>query len=120
MSAPSWNAPARLFGLPLLRGWKHKADIEMRDTFAACVHRFLSLPQHQQQNCTLTIDGVRGQWGPASIRAHVAVHGVPPQMGKVPPDRLKELTNKELPQATAPSPLQALDGAAIAKGAGNG
>src|SRR4051812_7411323 len=71
----------------------------MRGTFGACVERFLSLPQHHQQNCTLTIEGTRGNWGPASIRAYVAVHGVPPQMGRVPPDKLKQLTKKQLPTA---------------------
>jgi hypothetical protein len=118
-SPPLWNAPAHLFGLPI-RSWKHKADIEMRGTMAECVQRFLNLPQHQQQNCTLTIDGTPGTWGPASIRAHVAIHGAPPQMGKLPPHRLKMMTTKELPQPTPPSPLQAQDAATIAKGAGRG
>jgi hypothetical protein len=94
MSAPpSWSAQAHLFGLPI-RSWKHKGDVEMRDTFSACVQRFLSLPAHAQQNITLTIDGTPGRWGPASIRAHVAKHGAPPQMGRLPPDKIRELTSK--------------------------
>jgi hypothetical protein len=116
---PAWDTPAHLVGLPYTN-WKHKTGFEMRGTMAECVQRFLNLPQHHQQNCTLTIEGTRGNWGPASIRAHVAVHGVPPTMGTVSLDRLKEMTTKELPTATPPSPLQAQDAAAVARGSGRG
>jgi hypothetical protein len=64
---PAWETPAHLFGLPL-KSWKRKSDIEMRGTLAECVKRFLNLPQHHQQNCTLTMDNVSGRSGPASIR----------------------------------------------------
>lgn len=119
MSKPTWNTPSHLFGLPL-RSWKRKADCEMRGTLAECVQRFLSLPQHHQQNCALTNSAAPGQWGPASIRAYVAVHGLPPQMAPVSPSRLKEMTSKELPQATSSNPLQVQDGAVVAKGPGRG
>jgi hypothetical protein len=98
LSKPSWDTPAHLVGLPYTN-WKRKTGFEMRGTLAECIQRWLSLPQHQQQNCTLTNDAAPGRWGPASIRAHVAVHGVPPQMGTVPPDKLKDLTEKQLPAA---------------------
>ena len=118
-SQPTWDTPAHLFGLPL-KSWKRKGDCEMRGSLAECVQRFLSLPQHHQQNCTLSNDAAPGQWGPASIRAYVAAHGLPPSMAPVSPARLKQLTTKDLPQATPPSPLQVQDGAAVAKGAGRG
>jgi hypothetical protein len=101
MAEPVWNTPAHLFGLPI-KNWKRKSGIEMRGTLAECIQRFLSLPQHQQQNCTLTNDAAPGHWGPGSIRAYVAVHGLPPQMTPVSPDRLKRMTEKELPQPALP------------------
>jgi hypothetical protein len=118
-SQPTWNTPAHLFGLPI-KNWKRRADCEMRGTLAQCIQRFLGLPQHHQQDCTLTNSAAPGHWGPASIRAYVAVHGLPPQMAPVSPSRLKEMTTKELPQVTPPSPLQAQDAASVAKGAGRG
>jgi hypothetical protein len=47
-----------------------------------------------------------------------AVHGLPPQMATVSSSRLKEMTTKELQQATHPTPLQAQDAASAAEGAG--
>jgi hypothetical protein len=109
MDKPTWDSPAHLFGLPYTN-WKRKSGCEMRGTLAECVQRFLSLPQHHQQNCILTNSASPGQWGPASIRAYVAVHGLPPQMAPVSPTRLKEMTTKKLAQATAASPVQVQDG----------
>lgn len=116
---PSWNAPAHLVGLPYTN-WKRKTGFEMRGTLAECVQRALSLPDHNAQNITLTIEETPGRWNMASIRAHVAKHGAPPQMGIPLPERLKQLTEKQPLRATPPSPTQVQDGAAIAKGAGRG
>lgn len=69
---PTWTTPAHLFGLPITN-WKRRAGCEMRGTLAECIQRFLSLPKHQQQNCTLTNSAAPGQWGPASIRAYVSL-----------------------------------------------
>jgi hypothetical protein len=109
MDKPTWDTPAHLFGLPYT-SWKRKTGCEMRGTLAECVGRFLSLPQNLQQNCTLTNSAAPGQWGPASIRAYVAVHGLPPQMAPVSPARLREMVEKKLPEATTASPVQVQDG----------
>jgi hypothetical protein len=114
LSKPSWNTPAHLFGLPYT-SWKRKTGCEMRGTLAKCIQRWLSLPQHQQQNCTLSNDATPGQWGPASIRAYVAANRLPPQMAPVSPDRLRVMTTKELPGPTAASPVQVQDGASQAR-----
>lgn len=114
MPQPQWTTPAHVVGLPYTN-WKRKTGFEMRGTLAQCVQRFLSLPQHHAQNVTLTIEGVKGNWGPASIRAFVAANGVPPQMSPVPLDRLRELTSKTLPEATGPNINGAADAAAQAK-----
>jgi hypothetical protein len=75
----------------------------MRGTLAECVQRWLDLPQHEQQDCMLTNSAAPGQWGSAGIRAYVALNGLPPRMAPVSPDRLKEITSKQLLTA---SPFQ--------------
>jgi hypothetical protein len=53
---PSWDTSAVLSGLPV-KIWKKRDGIEMHGTLAQCVERFLSLPVHQQRDCTLRIVG---------------------------------------------------------------
>jgi hypothetical protein len=93
MPQPSWDTPAHLFGLPYTN-WKRKTGCEMRGTLAECIERWLGLPPEQQQNCTLTNDAAPGQWGPASIRAYVAAHGVPPQLPRITAEELAKITAK--------------------------
>jgi hypothetical protein len=75
---PSWDAPSLLSGLPVTN-WKKRTGAEMRGTLARCVERFLNLPRHQQQDCSLRIEGYRTLEA-ASIVAFVAMHGLPPSI----------------------------------------
>jgi len=54
----------------------------------------------------LTNSAAPGRWGPTSIRACAAIHGLPPQMASVSPTRFKEMTSKKSAEVSPPSPVQ--------------
>ena len=114
-SEPPWDTPAHLLGLPCTN-WKRRTGVEMRATLAECIQRWLSLPAHQQQNCSLSHDAGAGRWGPGSIRAYVAAHGLPPQMAPVTPEQLEGMIEKPSLAATPPNEGQVRDSAPIGKG----
>jgi hypothetical protein len=75
MSSP-WNCPARLSGLPVTN-WKKRTGSEMHGSLAACVERWLGLPEHQQRDCYLSIEGV-GHFEGRGISSLVMRYGLPP------------------------------------------
>ena len=115
MSKPSWDTPAHLVGLPCTN-WKRRTGVEMRGTLALCIQRWLSLPPHQQQNCTLSNDASPGRWGPGSIRAYVAVNGLPPQMPPVTLTQLEKMIEKKPLGASLPDPVPVRDSVPISRG----
>ena len=88
----------------------------MRGTLALCIQRWLSLPPHQQQNCTLSNDASPGRWGPGSIRAYVAVNGLPPQMPPVTLTQLEKMIEKKPLGASLPDPVPVRDSVPISRG----
>ena len=112
MSKPTWDTPAHLVGLPCTN-WKRRTGVEMRGTLAQCIERWLSLPPHQQQDCSLSHDAGPGRWGPGSVRAYVAVHGLPPQMAPVSPAQLEKMIEKKPLGVAAADPVQMCDSAPI-------
>ena len=111
-SEPTWNTPARLIGLPCTT-WKRRTGVEMRGTLAECILRWLNLPAHQQQDCSLSHDAGPGRWGPGSIRAYVALHGLPPQMAPVTPAQLEKMIEKKPLAVTLADSVQVRDSAPI-------
>ncbi len=100
MAEPAWDTPARLDGLPCTN-WKRRTGVTMEGTVAQCATRWLSLADHDKQNCTMgwgpTADGRHGSWGHIALGAFVQRRGIPPEMarergGQPSPDVLAELT----------------------------
>jgi len=88
----------------------------MRGTLAECIQRWLSLPPHQQQNCSLSHDAGPGHWGPGSIRAYVAAHGLPPQMAPITPEQLEKMIEKKPLGVTLPDSVQVRDSTPVRRG----
>jgi hypothetical protein len=85
----------------------------MRGTLAECIERWLRLPPHHQQNCSLSHDAGPGRWGSGSIRAYVAVNGLPPQMAPVTPAQLEKMIETKPLGVASADPMQVRDSAPI-------
>ena len=78
---PTWDVSARIFGLPVTH-WKKRTGFELSGTLAVCVARWLDLPDHHRQNCSLSWrEGRRrGTMEPPDIAAYVLAAGLPPHV----------------------------------------
>jgi len=78
---PDWNTPAHLSGLPCTN-WKRRTGMEMRDTLAACIKRWLDLPAHQRRDCTLYVgeSGKGRMLDGGAITREIEQIGLPPDM----------------------------------------
>lgn len=102
---PTWNAAARLDGLPVTN-WKRRTGYTLDGTLAQCIARWLDLPDHQRQGCSLGWREGR-RWGsmePADIAGYVVSAGLPPHVA----ERIGGQPSREkLKAMVVPAPLQA-------------
>lgn len=105
---PAWDTPARMDGLPCTN-WKKRTGVTLSGTMADCIARWIALPSHQQQNCSIGWGPWEGQYGSMEamgIAAYVRRHGLPPKAlaarGGVQPsgDTLRRMTAMDRYEAT--------------------
>jgi len=101
---PSLDVPARLEG-PTFRNWRKGVMEPYRDTFAACLMRWVGMGPKAQDECALYwgsgLDG--GRLSPARMAAWVMTHGLPGHDPQPPREALERLVGIRRPAPAVPT-----------------